>query len=339
MKKIKKIIASIMTGVITFSSIIITGCAGDKTGNVPVPPPQTEQTEQSSGFDVSGSQESGISLLTATIAETDYETYGVSAEAESAIEITATVTPAYATNVALDWSVSFAKTDDSKYEAWATGKNVSDYVMVTPTSNGGNSAIISNFEAFGAPIDITVTSRDNSEVSATLTCHYYQRVTGISLNFQDSNYLPIDNIIYDQMTSYRYNFMDDIEVLSQPYTLADSSLRVGCRVFMTEEWKNAIETEGLELDQDAEKRNVYYCMEINFVGSYGIEMLEVALDNERILYQRAMQKLGVGTNIGMVYFFVEGMRNREGLQFDLILGDDFYVPVENVSFTDAELTF
>lgn len=336
----KKTLAFIMAILTTFTALSFGACNGADVHNSSAgkKPPKIEYPSYVGGFEQSDSVENGISLLTTRIEKSDYASYGISEQAESAIEITATVTPADATNPKLDWSVSFAKTDDTKYEEWSTGKNVSDYVTVTPASDGGTSAVVSNFQAFGAPIDITVTSRDNSEVTATLPCHYEQRLTGISLNVEE-DFLPVGNIIYDQMTASYSNVKQSIELSSAVYTLPDEGIRVGCRVFVTEEWKNAIEAEGLELNQNAEKRNVYYVLETYYLGTYGIEMLETKTDVERQIYKNAMKKLGAGTKIGMVYFFAESIRNNEGLEFDLVLGEDFYVPVENVSFTDTQLKF
>ncbi len=67
--------------------------------------------------------------------------------------ITATVLPAAAENKLVDWSVEWA---DS-----ANTKNVSEYVTVTPTSNGSTTATVSCYKAFTGEIVVTVTTRES----------------------------------------------------------------------------------------------------------------------------------------------------------------------------------
>ena len=95
---------------------------------------------------------------------------------ESELEVTATITPENATNKAVDWSVAFQNASS----AWASGKNVSDYVTVTPDSDGSLKATVKNLKAFGEKIVVTVTSRANVAVKATIVCDYNRKVTAIS---------------------------------------------------------------------------------------------------------------------------------------------------------------
>ena len=95
---------------------------------------------------------------------------------ESELEVTATITPENATNKAVDWSVAFQNASS----AWASGKNVSDYVTVTPDSDGSLKATVKNLKAFGEKIVVTVTSRANAAVKATIVCDYNRKVTAIS---------------------------------------------------------------------------------------------------------------------------------------------------------------
>ncbi len=95
---------------------------------------------------------------------------------ESELEVTATITPENATNKTVDWSVAFQNASS----AWASGKNVSDYVTVTPDSDGSLKATVKNLKAFGEKIVVTVTSRANAAVKATIVCDYNRKVTAIS---------------------------------------------------------------------------------------------------------------------------------------------------------------
>ena len=68
-----------------------------------------------------------VQLMSALIAEADYDEYGVSALAESAYTLHATVTPDNVSNKDLTWSLSFANPTSS----WANGKTPSTYVSMT----------------------------------------------------------------------------------------------------------------------------------------------------------------------------------------------------------------
>lgn len=89
------------------------------------------------------------------------------------VTVTATVTPADATDKSVDWSVAF-KTASS---AWAVGKTVTDYVTVTPTSDGALSAKVTCKRSFGEQIILTCSSRAYPAVKADCTVNYKQSVS------------------------------------------------------------------------------------------------------------------------------------------------------------------
>ena len=66
--------------------------------------------------------------------------------------LTATVLPATAVNKSVDWSV-----------AWADGQsgNVTDYVTVTPSSNGSTTASVKCYQPFTGNVVVTVTTRES----------------------------------------------------------------------------------------------------------------------------------------------------------------------------------
>lgn len=119
---------------------------------------------------------SGI-LLSAAIASAD--------ESGVTQRFTATITPSDATNQQVNWSVAFKNAGSE----WANGKNISDYVTVTPTSDGSLYADVTCKAAFGEQIILTVTSRDNAEAKATATVDYRKKVIAceIKLNGSDSD--------------------------------------------------------------------------------------------------------------------------------------------------------
>lgn len=146
--------------------------------------PQVEQPDKPgaeqkpSGDDVVIEQieASGI-LLSAAIASAD--------ESGVTQRFTATITPSDATNQKVNWSVAFKNAGSE----WANGKNISDYVTVTPTSDGSLYADVTCKAAFGEQIILTVTSRDNAEAKATATVDYRKKVIAceIKLNGSDSD--------------------------------------------------------------------------------------------------------------------------------------------------------
>ena len=136
-----KLFAAI-TSLLLAASVITAGvCFGtgrwqlapkDETPGVEQPDDQTpdETPDEEGGAIIGEGEENGISLTSALIDPADYADYGVSALAETAGTITATVLPSNATDKSLDWSVAWKNASSS----WATGKTVTDYFTVTPTA-------------------------------------------------------------------------------------------------------------------------------------------------------------------------------------------------------------
>lgn len=127
------------------------------------------------GMQIGESAGSGISLMSAKIAAADFEEYGISPMAESAQQLTATITPENADNKAVDWSIAWVNPSSS----WASGKTVTDYVTVTPTSDGALTANVSCLQAFGEQVKVTVTSRMNSNATASATVDYRRKLQGV----------------------------------------------------------------------------------------------------------------------------------------------------------------
>ena len=147
---------------------------------------QPEEEAAGNGSMLVGESEGhGISLMSAKISAADYADYDISPMAESAIQLTATLQPQTATNKEVDWSIAFANNSSS----WATGKTVTDYVTVTPTSDGALTANVECLQAFGEQIIITVTSRDEAHATGTCTVDYQQKYIGTSssISFDTEN--------------------------------------------------------------------------------------------------------------------------------------------------------
>lgn len=186
----KKVIGGIALGLVL---ILLGGVAGGllqhhyKWGEdePTVEEPEDPKDEDSTGgTEIDSGEEKGVKLSVRKLMSSEYEEYGVSALAEDAYTLTATVQPADAANKAIDWSVSFTDAGDE----WATGKTVTDYVTVTPTSDGALTATVENIAAFGEQITVKATSRDNSSAYATCTVEYLQRTTGYTLTMDEKTY-------------------------------------------------------------------------------------------------------------------------------------------------------
>lgn len=147
---------------------------------------ETKQTEtvpeDNGGAIVNESQNNGISLMSAKLLTSEYAVNGISEQAESAYTITATITPATATDKSISWSIAWANASSS----FANGKNVTDYVTITPTADGSSTANISCLQAFGEQVLITATARANSDISATATVDYVKRVSSFDVAFNAS---------------------------------------------------------------------------------------------------------------------------------------------------------
>ena len=117
--------------------------------------------------------------MSAKISPENYDEYGISPMAETAYQLTATITPENATNKAVDWTIAFVNAESE----WATGKTVTDYVTVTPTADGALTANVECLQAFGEQVRVTVTSRDNTSVKANATVDYTEKLSAVKATF------------------------------------------------------------------------------------------------------------------------------------------------------------
>ena len=185
--KVKKVVGGIACGL----ALILVGgvCGGllqhhynwgaEEKPPVEETPGGEEKPEDSGGGEVSteAGVSHGIRLAAVKLASSQYEDYGVSAQAETAYTLTATITPADAANKKVDWTIAFKNASST----WASGKTVTEYATVTPSADGALTAVVENVAAFGEQIIVKATSRDNAEAYATCTVEYLQRTTGYTL--------------------------------------------------------------------------------------------------------------------------------------------------------------
>ena len=122
-----------------------------------------------------------------------YNANGTMAVAEDAYTLTATVLP----EDAADKTVTYTATWNNADSAWASGKNVNDYVSVTQTTTSSLMATVTCKQAFGEAIIVTVTSNSNPSAKATTTLHYRQKLKWLSLEANYGAFLPF----YDYPTT------------------------------------------------------------------------------------------------------------------------------------------
>lgn len=178
---IKWIIAFTLIAVLIFGVIAAIFIGVDNKKDIP---PQEEQTVVTDGN--GNAMESGTvyampaNMVFATTAAEQ-------SNAAEGITLQATITPDTADNKAVDWNVSFVNPSSS----WASGKNVSDYVTVTPASDGALTATVNCLKAFGEQIKITVVSRANEYAKAECILDYARRIldTALYMPSIDGKYL------------------------------------------------------------------------------------------------------------------------------------------------------
>ncbi len=93
--------------------------------------------------------------------------------------VTATIEPADTQNKDVEWAVAFKDAQSQ----WATGKTVTDYITVEPTESGSLTATVTCKQAFGEPIEIKVTSKDNPACIAIVQADYIKRIESVSVVF------------------------------------------------------------------------------------------------------------------------------------------------------------
>lgn len=113
--------------------------------------------------------------------------------------LTATVTPSTAQEKGVDWTVEWADGSDAS--------DLSDYLTITPASDGSNVCYVRAYAAFDKDIIITVTTRDGG-YSATCTVSFVGNPSDMEINvseltsIQDSGW---GQQIYQLKTNRTYN--------------------------------------------------------------------------------------------------------------------------------------
>lgn len=115
--------------------------------------------------------------------------------------LTATITPSEATNKLVDWEIAWK----NGASTWASGKSISDYLTVAPSSDGALTATVTCKQAFGEQAIVTVTSRDNPDAKATCTVDYRTRLLGVQLSIDGVKYSNTDGVTLTWMGAQTEN--------------------------------------------------------------------------------------------------------------------------------------
>ena len=178
--------------------------------------PAASAPAENGGMLIGESEGAGVSLLSEKIAKADYAAYGVSPLADSAYTLTATVEPANAADKAVDWSVAFVNPSSS----WATGKTVTDYVTVTPTSDGALTATVACLQAFGEQIKVTVTHRENENATASCTVDFAKRLEGVKV----ANDEETTSFIFGEDETFDIEKSADVETMAFEFLYSDFTI-------------------------------------------------------------------------------------------------------------------
>lgn len=138
--------------------------------------------------------------------------------------LTAFIEPEDADNQSVTWSIAW----QNPASEYATGKTVTDYVTVTPESDGSLTATVSCLQDFGEKVVVTVTAEDNAEIKATAVCDYLQRVESLEFTASEVEFPG---------SGYTY------EVVYSDYTIpVDIDLTISNKMTLTTGFVNAIKT-------------------------------------------------------------------------------------------------
>lgn len=211
------------------------------------------------GFIVDTEETNGVSLAMTPLLASEYEENGVSAQAESAVTITATVLPEYATNKTLVWELSFVEPMSEDGAAWFTtwdtlGYTINDLVTVT-VSEDTLSASVACMDAFGAQMQLKVSSQADTSVYAIVLLDYAVRIQSATIMSQNG---PVAVNSYPMEHVGAFNGSGDYALSSSfsgdlPYTLSLTSSggtyakNSNIRVQITSDFYNYLQEQGFTM--------------------------------------------------------------------------------------------
>ena len=135
--------------------------------------------------DDAGVKSNGIALMSVKIPVAQYAAYGISPTTETAKTVTATVSPDNeASNTKIKWELTWK----NPASAWATGKEVSDYVTLSSDKDdlmGSKTCTVSCSQAFGEQLQLKAICVEDEEKFATCNVDYMRQVKSASVAIGD----------------------------------------------------------------------------------------------------------------------------------------------------------
>lgn len=178
----KKFICLLLVAILVTSALCVFAACDTTRGNEP-PLEDTTRPDENGGMNMDQAiAGNGMRLSAVKIPRPLFAEEGINPLAESAQQLTAVVTPDDATNKVVDWSIEW----NNAGSEWASGKKVTDYVTVTPTSDGALTANVACLQAFAEKIVIRVSVRTDPGIYAEATVDYEQRVIGFNFSIRNT---------------------------------------------------------------------------------------------------------------------------------------------------------
>ena len=197
---------------------------------------------------------------------------------------------------AVDWSADWdSDGSENAFAPW--DKKVTDYVTVTPTSDGALTAKVTCLQAFGCKVEITVQSRTQSTDHASCICDYRKKIEGIS--FADGSQYGEDEINLDSGKD-PFDYYPTIKNLS--YSLNWNLSAVYSYYSLDDTFTYDVEISGTEAMQEALNNDIGYPADsiittsIKALGSFPVTTDDV--------WQYLYDTEGIDGN-----YYWEGLRN------------------------------
>ena len=120
-----------------------------------------------------------VSSVTMTMESVLHLSSSTSPVITDGITLTATLTPDYVVNKAVDWSIGWLNPNHGWIKNGTRVTDPSPYLQVTPASDGALTATVKAKAPFAASIVVICTSRANPEAQATCVFDYGQRLADV----------------------------------------------------------------------------------------------------------------------------------------------------------------
>ena len=153
----------------------------------------------------------GVTFVSENIAYSDYAEKGVSDNADSAYELTATIIPSLFDNKTINWDVRWSNNNS----AWSADKNIADYLTLnTFTTQSGESVVVTCLRDFGEQIIITASVEADSLKKADCTVDYFKKIKDVEYKlFIDGTSSFVDTQL-DSDNVYRIDYSNNARSLT-----------------------------------------------------------------------------------------------------------------------------